>query len=261
VALSVLSASSVLADDAEKARLHYQLGQTYYEHGLYKEAEKEFQKALAILEEAVDVPSPESIEKKPSKSGVYKIGQGDILSITVWENPDLDQAVVVRPDGKVSFPLIDEVQAEGLTISELDAQITRRLKEYIRFPDVSISLQRMGGSKVIILGEVQFPDVYALTGNSTILEAIATAGGFTTDAVASSVIVVKGGPEDPRGIRVNLNKALHKPQSNQNIKLEPEDIVFVPKKFIADVNYFISQFMSPITETTGTVKGIRGWNK
>ena len=248
------------ADDAKDARLHYQLGQTYYEHGLYRQAENEFEKALRFLGDDGDLSSLETMKDKPrSQKPGYTIDEGDRLSITVWENPDLDKTVVVRPDGKISFPLIDEVQAQGLTISEFDQEITNRLKEYIRFPDVSVSLQKMGGSKIIMLGEVQFPDVYELTGSRTILEAIAAAGGFTNDAVASSVVVIKGGPENPKGMRVNLNNALHKPQSKQNIVLESEDIVFVPKKFIADVNYFISQFMQPIDDTVGTARSIRGW--
>lgn len=105
-----------------------------------------------------------------------------MLHISVWENPDLEQDVIVRPDGKISFPLIDEVQAEGLTISELDKVMTEKLKEYIRYPDVSISLKKMAGERIIVLGEVKSPGVYTLSGRKTVLEAVALAGGFTKDA-------------------------------------------------------------------------------
>ena len=247
-------------DIREEAKEHYRLGQIYYEHGLYQEAEAEFKKALAILEithpappqeekqEVIPQPQSQPQPKPQVPSGKeYIIGVGDTLSIVVWENADLNQEVIVRPDGMISFPLIDEVQAEGRTIQELDTEITTKLKEYIRFPDVSISLVSMGGSKVIILGQVKSPGVYALTGRKTILEAIAQAGGFTSDAIASSIIVVKGGLSNPQARRLNLNKAIHQPETKQNIVLDAEDIVFVPKKFIADVNYFLKQILDPVS--------------
>jgi polysaccharide export outer membrane protein len=247
-------------DIGEEAKEYYRLGQIYYEHGLYKEAEAEFKKALAILEstpslkppeekkELAPQPQPQRPPKPKVRSGnEYVIGVGDTLAIVVWENADLNQEVIVRPDGMISFPLIDEVKAQGHTISELDAEITTKLKEYIRFPDVSISLVNMGGRRVILLGQVKNPGVYALTGRKTILEAIAQAGGFTNDAIVSSTIVVKGGLSNPQGRRLNLNKAIHQPETKQNIVLDAEDIVFVPKKFIADVNYFLKQIMEPIS--------------
>ena len=247
-------------DYTDEAKQHYKLGEMYYEQGLYRESENEFQKALEILEGEGRAPSteeekPEAVDEKElviqpiSEVGEeeqkrdYLIGEGDVLYISVWENPDLNQEVIVRPDGKISFPLIDEVMAQGETISGLDKEITTRLKEYIRIPDVSISLKRMGGSKVVILGQVESPGVYNLTGRRTILEAISLAGGLTPDSVASSVIVIKGTLSNPKAQRISLNKAIHNPSSKQNIVLESEDVVFVPKKFIADVKYALDQIM------------------
>jgi polysaccharide export outer membrane protein len=262
--LCVSFAHPSLAQDEERAeaREHYRLGEIYYEHGLYKEAQSEFQKALDILER-VSIPKDE--EKPPiegkkevaapdSAKKEYVIGRGDVLFINVWENEDLNGEVTVRPDGKISFLLIDEIQAEGRTIAQLDKDMTERLKEYIRFPDISISLQRIGGSKVIILGQIRNPGVYSLTESRSILEAIALAGGFTNDSSASSVIVIKGGLANPQAQRVNLTQALHVPQRKQNIVLESDDIVFVPKKFIADVNYFLSQVLNPIARGAWSAK-------
>jgi polysaccharide export outer membrane protein len=269
-------------DYTDKAKQHYKLGEMYYEQGLYKESEHEFQKALELLEgkggvivaekeEEVIPKEQEAIEKKELEiqpaSGVveeepkndYIIGDGDILYISVWENPDLSQEAIVRPDGKISFPLIDEVLAQGKTISELDKEISTRLKEYIRIPDVSISLKRMGGSKVVILGQVEAPGVYSLTGRRTVLEAISLAGGFTADSVASSVIVIKGSLSNPKAERINLNQAIHKPDSQQNIVLESEDVVFVPKKFIADVKYALDQIMGHFSSGVSTAKTIKGF--
>jgi len=164
----------------------------------------------------------------------------------------------VRPDGKVSFPLIGDVQAVGSTISQLDREITERLKEYVKSPEVSISIKKLGGKKVILLGEVGKAGVYSVTGAHTLLEAIGLAGGFSKDAVPSSVVLIRGGFVHPKPRRLNLSRALAGDLS-QNIALQSEDIIFVPKKFIADLNYFLSQIIEPLAqgalvyETYGTI--------
>lgn len=253
----------------EKAKEHYRLGQIYYEHGLYKEAEEEYKKALDILgklpKEEIKtetVLKKEDAQKEPdvlkSSPGEYTIGVGDVLSITVWENPDLNQDVIVRPDGMISFPLIDEVHAEGLTISQLDKVITERLKQFIRYPDVSISLKSIGGERIIVLGEVASPGVYNLSGRKTVLEAIALAGGFTEDAVLNSVIVIKGGFNNPHAERINLSRALVG-KSAEDIPLEAKDIVYVPKRFIANLNYFLKQVLDPISRGIYTAKQFETW--
>ena len=250
----------------EEAKEHYRLGEIYYQHGLYKEAEREFKKALQLLkgEVPLELEKGALFQKKeetpsPSEESQYIISPGDVLYISVWENPDLTGEVIVRPDGMISFPLIDEVKAAGLTISELDKEMTGRLKEYIRFPDVSISLRAMGGQRVIILGEVKSPGVYSLKGRKTILEAVALAGGFTKDAVLNSVIVIKGGFKNPHPKRVDLASALKKGKMKEDIVLESQDIVFVPKKFIADLNYFLTQILGPISRGVYTAKEIQRW--
>ncbi|MBN2119703.1 MAG: polysaccharide export protein [Candidatus Omnitrophica bacterium] len=272
-----LAAGSLLysQDLEQKARQHYRVGTIYYEHGLYKEAEREFKRSLQFLkdkerlsrvarvEEPLGLEEAQPVTAADAQSGAYIIGQGDTLFISVWENPDLDQETIVRPDGKISLPLVDEVQASGLSVGQLDEKITAKLKEYIRFPDVSISLRKIGLGKVIVLGEVVYPGVYSISGATNLLEVIALAGGFTSHSVASSVIVVKDGFDNPKAERFDLNKAIHKPSSQQNITLASGNIVFVPKKFIADVNYFLSTLFGPIldnaTKAQGFSRGAKVW--
>ena len=242
----------------DKARQHYRLGQIYYEHGLFDEAKQEFKKALDILgklppqeveEQTVKNENIKASTPQPERpSGKeYIIGVGDVIDISVWENPDLNKEVIVRPDGKISFPLINDVRAQGLTITELDDEITLRLKDYIKYPDVSVSLKKIGGSRIIVLGEVGSPGVYSIEDRKTVLEAIALAGGFTRDAVLNSVIVIKGGFAHPEATRVNLASALRKGKLKEDIGLNAQDIVYVPKKFIANLNYFLKQFLEPIS--------------
>ncbi|GBD96006.1 MAG TPA: hypothetical protein ENG83_15375 [Nitrospirae bacterium] len=186
----------------------------------------------------------------------YTIDMGDVLYISVWEEADLRQEVIVRPDGKISFPLAGEVPAFCLTFDQLREELSKRLSEYIRYPIVSISLRKMGGKKVIVLGEVNEPGVYSVSGKRTVLESIALANGFTPHAVPSSVILVRGGLQTPEGMRLDLSRAINKTDMSQNITLQSEDMVYVPKKFIADVNYYVDQILSPIAKGVWTLHGL-----
>jgi polysaccharide export outer membrane protein len=247
------------------AREYYKKGNIYYQQGMFKQAQEEYNKAIDVIKsrDAKAVPQPAvrqvtgPVEKQQavtpavqaSSATEYMIGDDDILKISVWQNPDLDQEAIVRPDGKISVPLIGDVMARGLSITMLDDDLTKRLSEYVRSPEVSISLKKIGGSKVIVLGEIVKPGVYSMAGQKTLLEAIGLAGGFTRDAVASSIVLIRGGLVSPRAERINLSKALKgKDFIRQNIVLQAEDVIFVPKKFIADLNYFLTQIVDPLSK-------------
>jgi polysaccharide export outer membrane protein len=228
---------------------HYKKGLILYNQGKYKEAEAEFQKAISSIKKDKKVEKFVKGEDKPKagrKKLEYIIGNGDVLLIKVWQNADLDDEVIVRPDGRISFTLIGDVTAKGLTISEFREELTLKLREFIRNPQVSVSIKKIGGEKVIILGQVRHPGVYELTGRKTALEAISLAGGFTDHAVVSSVMLVEGGFEKPKPKRLNLTKALKRADVSDNIVLTTDDIIYVPKRFIRDVNYFLQQFLEPI---------------
>jgi len=259
--------NSAYSQDIDKdAQTHYQIGNFYYQQGRYKEAEEEFQKALELIKEK-PVTKTELVSRgekdfvrESRDSGIeYIIGEGDILDISVWQNPDLDREAIVRPDGRISFPLVGDLPAVGLTITQLDEQLTNRLKEYIKFSEVSISIKKIGGEKVIVLGEVDEPGVYSVTGAKTILEAIGLAGGFTNHAVTSSVILIRGGFQKPQAQRINLTKAIKRGDTRLNIPLESEDVIFIPKKFIANVNYFLSQILDPLIKGNYRSESITSW--
>jgi polysaccharide export outer membrane protein len=145
---------------------------------------------------------------------------------------------------------VGDIWAVGKTITQLDEELTEKLKEYIRYPEVSISIKKLGGKKIMVLGEVLTPGVYTVTGKKRVIEAIAMAGGFNSNAVVSSVIVIQGGLLNPKGIRLNLNRTLLKADFRHNILLNPDDIIFVPKKFIANVNYLVNSIVGPIAQGT-----------
>jgi polysaccharide export outer membrane protein len=256
---SQASDSDLLESDA---KYNYYIGQYYYTQGRFDAAEQYFRRSRDLIEKKNVVISER--RTKPAYKGAvggksleYTIGEGDALRIAVWQNEDLNQEVVVGPDGNISLPLIGEVQTLGLTVTQLDKEITDLLKSYIKTPEVSISVRKSVGSKVIVLGQVAYPGVYGVSGQKSILEAIALAGGFTNDAVVSSVILVRGGLDNPQGKRIDLNKSLRGVSPSGNIALEPEDIIFVPKKFISDINYFLNTALGPMVQGAYTTQGMR----
>lgn len=262
----------------EGARDHYARGVKYYDTGNYKMADREFKVSSNLIErdrrinEKLNSSAPESrteiASMKTNRETMaqrghriqrpqYVVGAEDILSVFVWQNPDLSLDVTVRPDGRVSFPLIDDVEVEGLTIPQLDKLLTKKLRVFIKYPEVSISIRRLGGKRVIVLGEVNYPGVYQVTGTESVLEAIAMAQGFKTTSLASSLVVIKGMfTDNPRVIRASANLAL-KGLGSQNIILESGDVVFVPKKPISDLNWLATEISGPLAEVLGNVSALK----
>lgn len=241
-----------------RAREYYSLGKIYKEHGLMDYASREFEKAYDLIfmgnriAAASDSESADAMfnayEKNGSREGLYVVGSGDMLHVGVWENPDLTKDIIVRPDGRVSYPLIGEFNAAGLTIPEVDHLLTTRLKEFLRYPDVSVTLKSMGGRRVLVLGEVKGPGIQTLKDSGTVLEAIALAGGETKNAVLKSVLVIKGGLANPVPYRVNLLRFLKRPNTDDNMVLDAEDIVYVPEKMLSDITYTMRLILSPLAE-------------
>jgi polysaccharide export outer membrane protein len=163
---------------------------------------------------------------------------------------DLSKDLIVRPDGKITLPLLGDIQAEGYSLNELTAALTEKLKDLFYSPKVSVSLKQIGGKKIIVLGEVNNPGVYKPTGMANVLEVIALAGGFSEHAVLNSVILVRGAPTNPEAQRINLTKAIEQAVITDELLVQPNDIIYVPKKFIANLNYFLTQLVDPIYKST-----------
>lgn len=159
----------------------------------------------------------------------YVIGADDVLSISVWKEPDLSRSVTVRSDGKISLPLVGELQAEGRTPSQLEQTITAELRSYISEPQVAVIVQQTNSLKFNILGQVTKPGSYPLNSGTTIVDAIATAGGFRDFAKKKSIYVLR---PDSRGndsrINFNYEKYIKGKNTAQNINLKPHDTIIVP---------------------------------
>src|SRR5436190_7289829 len=125
-------------------------------------------------------PPPNAAVPTPSElASSYQIGPEDVLEISVWKNPELSRTVPVRPDGKVSLPLVNDIQAAGLTPVDLRDQVTAKLSEYIPAPEVSVIVREVHSRKVTVAGAVQLPGRYELKSTMTVLEVIALAQGLT----------------------------------------------------------------------------------
>jgi polysaccharide export outer membrane protein len=139
--------------------------------------------------------SPPPVDPKPMERSTYVIGVTDVLTISVWKNPDLSAQVPVRPDGKISLPLLDDVQAEGLTPVELKEVLTREFAEYITAPDVAVIVTEMNSQFVSVVGEVIRNAQITLTKDLRVLEAIAAVGGFSTFADKGDIRIVRRRPD------------------------------------------------------------------
>ena len=166
----------------------------------------------------------------------YIIGPQDVVAINVWREPELSRAVPVRPDGKISLPLVGEVKASGLTPQMLQTRIAKELEMYLQKPEVTVIVQEANNHRFNIVGEVQRPGSYLLTKRTTVLDAIAMAGGFREFAKVKKIYVLRPVPIQPNGtvhlndarIHFNYRDVITGKHSAQNVELKPGDTVVVP---------------------------------
>ena len=185
----------------------------------------------------------------------YTIQLGDILDIKLFYNPELNELVKVRPDGKISLQLIQEVKAAGLTPSELNKILVEKYSGTIRQPEITVIVKDFANQKVYVGGEVLIPGVIPISGKLTCLQAIFQAGGFKHTAKLKSVVVLRNqGSDKPQFITLDLKGDLKTADSKSDILLEPYDIVFVPKTLITEMNEFVDQYIEkliPISKSVG----------
>jgi polysaccharide biosynthesis/export protein len=173
------------------------------------------------LEKALLIVTPE-----------YFIGPEDVLTITVWRNADLSREVTVRPDGRISLPLIGDITAVGRTPSQLSEDISAKLKEYKENPQVSIVIKEVNSYAIYVLGEVAKPGKYPLRSKTTLLQGITIASGFTQTAARNKMVVFRFA-KDGQGqvkIKASYDDIVLRDGSNQNIELKPGDQIVVPSE-------------------------------
>ena len=159
----------------------------------------------------------------------FVIGNDDLLAVNVWKEPDISRSIPVRSDGKISLPLVGEVQASGRTPLKLEQEIAEKLKNYIAEPEVTVIVQQINSQKFNIMGQVVKPGSYSLATASTVLDAIAVAGGFRDFAKQKSVYVLRKNPDGTQTrLPFNYKDVIKGHNPSQNVKLQPQDTIVVP---------------------------------
>lgn len=166
---------------------------------------------------------------KTASDDSYVIGADDVLAINVWKEPEVSRSVPVRTDGKISLPLVGELQAGGKTPRQLEQEIVKRLQSYISEPEVTVIVQDSKSQRVNVLGMVVRPGAYLLTGAMTVLDAIAMAGGFKDFAKQKSIYVLRQNPNGTQQrIPFNYKDVIKGKAPEQNVRLLARDTVVIP---------------------------------
>jgi polysaccharide export outer membrane protein len=186
------------------------------DNGKGKQNEKPPSTAAKELKDPASVAGPD-----------YVIGADDNLHISVWKEPDLTNTLPVRPDGKISMPLLNDVQASGLTPMQLASSLTEKLKKYLADPRVTVVVTQMNSQRVYILGEVLHSGAIPLLPNMTVLQALATAG-FTQFANTKAIYVLRTQNGRQQKMPFNYRQAMKGEDMAQNISLKPGDTIVVP---------------------------------
>jgi len=160
----------------------------------------------------------------PIDSNTYVVGAEDVLSISVWHEPELTRQVIVRPDGKITLPLVNELSAAGLTAAQLSESISQALLKYMNAPEVNVSVQQVNSKKYYIQGEILKPGSYPLVVPTTVMEGLANAGGFKDFANTKKIAILRG----TERLKFNYREVRSGKRLEQNILLQPGDQIIVP---------------------------------
>jgi polysaccharide biosynthesis/export protein len=187
--------------------------------------------AVAVVASAQTPPAPAAQTAQAAQSPDYIIGPGDEIEVFVWQNPDLSVNVPVRPDGKISTPLDEDMVAVGKTPSQLAHDIEMKLSEYVRSPHVNVIVVKPDSvfSQVKVIGQVAHPQAIAYRQGMTVLDAVLAVGGLTEYAAGNRAHIVRmvGGQE--KNISLKLNSLVNGGDMSQNLPLEPGDVLVVPE--------------------------------
>jgi protein involved in polysaccharide export with SLBB domain len=174
----------------------------------------------------------------------YRIQPGDQLDIKFFYNPELNEQLVVRPDGRISLQLVNELMAAGMTPGQLTEKLRGSYSGELKQPEVAVIVRTFNDQRVYVDGEVSRPGLVTLPGRTTVLQSIAQAGGMKETAGLDEVIIIrKNGQAKPQILEVNLEDAIDGTDLSQDIALMPHDIVLVPRSGVANVNVWVDQYI------------------
>jgi len=188
----------------------------------------------------------------------FVLGVGDEVTISVWRHDDLERTVTIDPQGNIYLPLAGEITASGMTISDLRQTITIRLSKYIKNPAVEINASVIQSQKYYVLGEIEKPGVYTFKQQTNILGGVVEAGGFTLDANLNKVLLLRNqkGVYRPRRLNLDIDEISESALLAVATDIQNGDIVYVPPKFIADLERFFIRFNNIIVPIVNLQRAI-----
>ena len=168
------------------------------------------------------------VQKSATPDPNYIIGPQDVIDVNVWKEPDISRTIPVRPDGKISLPLLNDVQAAGMTPAQLGAQITASLKKYVTNPQVTVIVTAINSQRIYVLGEVTRPGAFPLLPGTTVLRGLSSAGGFTQFAKMKAIYVLR--LENGKQVKYpfNYKNVVGGKNPEQDILLKAGDTIVVP---------------------------------
>jgi len=194
-----------------------------------------------------NIPEAPPVIAAPERPFVYIIQPGDQLDIKFFYNPELNDSVTVRPDGKISLQLVDEIQAAGRTPAQLDDFLTENYSKELRKPVITVIVKSFASQRVYVGGEVNRQGFVNLAAGMSPLQAVIEAGGLKETGDPGAVLLIRKGPENqPVPVRVDLKGTLDGSGTQSGIQLQPQDVVYVPKTFIAEANKFVKQYIEDL---------------
>jgi polysaccharide export outer membrane protein len=175
---------------------------------------------LAAQDAKPAAPTP-----RPAAQPAYAIGASDVLHIVVWKEPDLTLDVTVRPDGYITYPLLGDIAAATLTPAKLAENLSKQLQAYVQAPKVTVVVSQANSARFFVLGQVTKPGEFPLSGRSTVIQALALAGGLREFAKSESIVIVR---EDQSVVPVNYKRIAEGKDVSQNVVLMRGDTIVVP---------------------------------
>jgi len=193
-----------------------------------QEGSKKSEQVMAAS--AIDQPASPVQPLPPKAEGdSFVIGADDVLAVNVWKEPDISRSIPVRSDGKITLPLVGELQAGGQTPRQLEEEIAAKLQNYISEPEVTVMVQEIRSQRFNVLGQVAKPGSYLLSNSARVLDAIALAGGFRDFAKKKSIYVLRQNAEGGQSrLPFNYADVIKGKSLAQNVELKPHDTVIVP---------------------------------
>lgn len=189
----------------------------------------------------------------------FTFGPGDSLRVWVWRHEDLTMDVTIAPDGAISYPLVGRVVVAGLTYEQLVGKLQDAVDEYYVDAQVSVNILQVTNQKVIVIGEVQAPQVLQITNDLSVLEALTRTGGINPDARTENILVIRGGIEKPQLFTVDVDAIFGRGDFSQMVYLQRGDIVYVPTRTITNVERFfsrLSKVLSPAVSGSAVYRNI-----